>query len=82
MSKPTARQRSSFGAFQMGTSHIKSNIAEIVPRAKATEMAEMRREGKTLEEIGEALGLSASTVRGRLNQAGFTSNGVPKGAKP
>ena len=82
MSKPTARQRSAFGQFQMGTSHIKSNIAEVVPRASALGMAEMRRAGKSLAEIGEAMGISASTVRGRLNQAGFTSNGVAKVAKP
>ena len=81
MEKPTARQRSSFGAFQMGTSHIKTNIAEIVPRASALEMAEMRRDGRSLEDIGEAMGISASTVRGRLNQAGFRSNGDKK-AKP
>ena len=81
MEKPTARQRSAFGAFQMGASHIKSNIAAVVPRPRATEMAEMRRDGKTLEEVGEALGLSASTVRGRLNGAGFTAAGVPRKAK-
>ena len=81
MDKPTARQRSAFGAFQMGTSHIKSRLDEVIPRAKATDMAEMRREGKSLEEVGEALGLSPSTVRSRLNGAGFSSNGKPRKKK-
>lgn len=65
----------------MGTSHIKSRIDEVVPQAKATDMAEMRREGRSLEEVGEALGLSPSTVRGRLNSAGFSSNGLPRKKK-
>ena len=82
MNKPSARQRSAFGAFQMSTSHIKSRVDQVIPRAKATDMAEMRREGKSLEEIGEAVGLSASTVRGRLTQSGFSSGtGLPKKKK-
>ena len=77
MNKPTARQRSAFGQFQMGRSHIKSNIAEVVPRPRAYDMAEMVRAGKSLDEVAETVGLSPSTVRGRLNNAGFSSNGVP-----
>lgn len=81
MDKPSARQRSAFGQFQMNTSHIKSRIDEVIPQAKATDMAAMRREGKSLEEVAEVVGLSTSTVRGRLNSAGFSSNGQPRKKK-
>lgn len=81
MDKPTARQRSAFGAFQMGKSHIKSGIAQVVPRPRATDMAEMRAAGKSFEEIAEAVGLRPGTVRTRLSQAGFGADGLPK-AKP
>ena len=81
MSKPAARRGGACGHFPMHTSHFKSRLAEVIPRAKATDMAEMRREGKSLEEVGEALGLSPSTVRSRLNGAGFSSNGKPRKKK-
>lgn len=73
MDRPTARQRSSFGAWQMSTSHLKSRIAEVIPRARAIDMAEMLREGKSLEEISQAMGIAVSTVRSRLSQSGFSS---------
>ena len=79
--KRTARTRSAFGQFQMGTSHIKTNIDKVVPRPRATDMAEMLREGKTLEQVAEVMDLAVGTVRSRLNQSGFSSSGQVKGKK-
>lgn len=81
MSKPTARQRSPFGQFQLKGSHLRTDLAPQVPRPKAIEMAAMRREGKTFEEISEAVGLTVRTVKGRLSEAGFKSDGNPRPAK-
>ena len=78
MNKPTARQRSPFGQFQLKGSHLKTDLAPLVPRPRATEMAEMRREGKSFEEIAEAVGLSVRTIKGRLAQAGFKSDGTAR----
>lgn len=77
--KPTARQRSAFGAFQLKGSHLKTGGSPVLPKASAADMAYLLRDGKTLPEVAEEFSLSVSTIRHRLNDAGYTSHGVPKG---
>jgi DNA-binding NarL/FixJ family response regulator len=79
--KRTARTMSSFGQFQMGKSHIKTNLDAVIPKPRATDMAEALRSGKTLEQVGEEFDLAPATVRSRLASGGWSSNGEPRRAK-
>jgi len=69
---------SSFGQFQMGKSHIKTDLDAVIPKPRAYDMAAAICAGKTLEQVGEEFDLAPSTVRSRLNAGGWGSNGEPK----
>ena len=81
MIKRTARTMSSFGQFQMGRSHIKTNLDAVIPKPRATDMAAALRSGMTLEQVGVEFDLAPSTVRSRLSAGGWGSNGEPKTRK-
>lgn len=81
MTEKSARTKSAFGQFQLNRSHIDvgTDYSKVVARPKASDMAEMLREGKTLEEISAAVGLSASTIKQRVSGAGWSAvTGQPK----
>jgi len=76
--KRTARTMSSFGQFQMGRSHIKTNLDAVIPKPRATDMAEALRAGKTVEQVAEEFDLAPATVVRRLNIGGWNSHGQVK----
>lgn len=68
----SARERSSFGQFQMGRSPIRSDLTQ-VKTTSTGEMAALLRDGVTLAEVAEAFDLSWSTVQARIIAAGWSS---------
>ena len=81
MTERTARNRSTFGAFHLNRTHLMSGDEPVVPKPRAYDMAEMLREGKTIDQVAEAVGLRPGTVRTRVTQAGWGSDGHPLPAK-
>jgi len=76
MSTP-ARERSGFGQFQMGQSHIRSDLTKVRKQASATDMAAWIRGGVTLHDTARAFGIADSTLRSRFTDAGYSSSGQP-----
>ena len=69
----SARERSGFGQFQLNRSAIDVGVDySKVHKVSTGDMAEMLRDGATKAEVCEAFGLSTSTIRTRLADAGWS----------
>ena len=76
-----SRERSGFGQFQMKRSSTGpgADYTKVRVRPKASDMAKMLRDGKTLEEIAESVGLTTATVQHRISEAGWSGvTGKPR----
>lgn len=82
MSSVPARERSGFGQFQLNRSKVDAgvNYGKVI-RVPTSDMAEMLRDGATLEEVSDAFGLAVSTIRSRLATGGWSTTGEPKKGK-
>jgi DNA-binding NarL/FixJ family response regulator len=75
--EPSARYRSPFGQFQLSQSANGDGVdySKVIPKPRSEDMARMLREGKTLEEVAEAVGLTVSRIKNRLSESGYTRSG-------
>lgn len=83
MSTP-ARERSAFGQFQLNRSAIDVGVDYAkVKKLSTADMAQMLRDGATLEEVAQAFGRSKSSIVSRLVDAGWSSrDGQPLRGQP
>ena len=75
MSTP-ARERSAFGQFQLNKSGSRYAIGGDYSKVRTlstSDMAEMLRDGATIQEVAEAFGRGVSAIQQRLSTAGWSA---------